>query len=122
MPGKWLIKNTKGAFQREIALDDFGDNLTIIQEKDGWLTINSDSNEASITLSADAMMIRVSFPMAIEDKVLTKKIAPRLEYQYVRLSQIYSTGAIPNRWKTLAEILLTVYKELNGECKRDIMF
>ena len=86
MPGKWLIKNSKGTLKGEVALDDFGDNLTIIQEKDGWLTINSDSNEVSITLSADAMMVRVSFPMAIEDKVLTKKIAPRLEYQYVRLS------------------------------------
>lgn len=109
MPGKCQIKNNKGELLSEITLDDFGDHLTITQEKDGCLSISSSSNEATITLSEDAMMIRVVFPMAVEDKVLTKKVAPRLEYQYVRISQIYSTAAIPTRWKTLTEILLTVH-------------
>jgi hypothetical protein len=59
--------------------------MEIVREKDGCLTTVSECGEASVTLSADAMMMRVCFPMAVQDKIIKSK-APRLEYQYVKVS------------------------------------
>ena len=67
-----------------------------MEAEDGW---------SSVTLSSDAMLLNVNFPMLMNRSI---------GCCYAILSQVYSTAAIPSRWRTLASLLYRIHIELGG--------
>jgi hypothetical protein len=96
------------AFEQETARG----TVEIQLAADGALNLQSIDQMATVSLSADGLLLKVTFPMFLsEKKVVTKGetyrglVGADIAYQTVELTQIFSTADYPEEWSRPLELL-----------------
>lgn len=105
---------------RQYSLTDDDKECILIKDAQGSYTIHSPDNEASVTLSPNGLLFRVCYPLLLPHRKpimteISKKKTMKLFYEYITVSQVFSTANYPDQWEPILSILYSAYLADNRE-------
>lgn len=109
-----VIDNETSSVLKQYSLSSDEKECVITKDNQGSYTLSSADTEASVTLSPNGLLFRVSYPLLLPHRKptwteISNKKTMKLFYEYISISQVFSTANYPHQWEPVLSILYSAY-------------